>query len=137
MKVVVFGSDRRLFVLDEPQRPEIIELTAVQAQQVTALIESGQGARYIDGQITAAPLPVPAIASAGDFMRALIELGWFDAVEAAIAAVPGDEGKLLRALWTRAAVFERHNPRVLQIAAAIGKTSADLDDLFLLANSYN
>jgi hypothetical protein len=77
---------------------------------------------------------VPMTASAGDFMKALIETGAYDAVEAAVNSIPGDQGKLARVLWTRAAIIERNNPFVVQIGAALG---VNLDDLFVLANSYS
>jgi hypothetical protein len=77
--------------------------------------------------------PVPSISSAGDFMRALYELGWYDDVSAAVQGA----GSLAKILWERAASFERRHPLVGQIAQAIGKTDADLDDLFRKAASYN
>jgi hypothetical protein len=76
---------------------------------------------------------VPATASAGDFMKALVETGIYDAVDAAVNGIPGQQGKLAKVLWTRAAVIERNNPFVIQIAAAL---NVDLDALFILANSY-
>jgi hypothetical protein len=76
--------------------------------------------------------PVPATASAGDFMRALYELGWYDDVVAAVEA-GGELGKIL---WARASLFERNHPLVTQIATAINKTADDLDALFRKAASY-
>lgn len=78
--------------------------------------------------------PAPISASAGDFMKALIQTGVYDAVDAAVNSLSGDQGKLAKVLWTRAAVIERNNPFVVQIATALG---VNLDDLFILANSYN
>ncbi len=76
--------------------------------------------------------PVPQAASAGDFMRALYDLGWYDSAKAAVAAVGG----LAQILWDHAATFERQHPMVIQIATAIGKTSADLDSLFRKSATY-
>jgi hypothetical protein len=76
---------------------------------------------------------IPVTASAGDFMKALIEMGVYDAVEAAVNAMTGDQGKLAKVLWTRAATIERFNPFVVQIGAAL---SIDIDAVFTLANSY-
>ena len=78
------------------------------------------------------PVVVPQTASAGDFVSALIDLGWYDAVDAAAKAAGG---KAL-ILWNRAATFERQHPIVRAIAAAIGKTEADLDALFLKTLTY-
>jgi hypothetical protein len=79
-----------------------------------------------------APGPVPQTASSGDFMRALYDLGWYDAAKAAVASVGG----LAQILWDRAAIFERQHPMVAQIATAIGKTSDDLDNLFRKTATY-
>jgi hypothetical protein len=76
--------------------------------------------------------PVPQTASAGDFMRALYELGWYDDAKAAVEAAGG----LAQILWDRAATFERGHALVAQIATAINKTSDDLDALFRKAASY-
>jgi hypothetical protein len=76
--------------------------------------------------------PVPRTAAAGDFMRALYELGWYDDAKAAVEAAGG----LAQILWDRAATFERNHPLVAQTATAIGKTPDDLDDLFRKAASY-
>ena len=77
----------------------------------------------------AAALAVPQSVRAGDFVTALYQLGWIADVKAAVAAAGG----LAEDLWLHAASFERDHPMVAQIGAAIGKTSADLDELFLLA----
>lgn len=105
----------------------------------TLLTQRNSGVFFNDGVISTTPAPVPETVSAGDFMRAMLELGWYDAADAAItaleAAVPA-QGKLARVLWSRASKFERNHPMVIQIATAIGKNSADLDDLFNLAATY-
>lgn len=83
--------------------------------------------------------PAPVLASSGDFMSAILDLGWDEDIEAAITALEGANavlGKRARYLWTRAAAFERYNPLVIQIATAIGKNSDDLDALFTLAGTY-
>jgi hypothetical protein len=77
--------------------------------------------------------PIPQTASAGDFMRALYELGWYDDAKAAVEAAGG----LAQILWDRAATFERGHALVAQIATAINKTSDDLDALFRKAASYS
>lgn len=77
--------------------------------------------------------PVPQTASAGDFVSALIDLGWYDAVDAAAKAAGG---KAL-ILWNRAATFERNHAIVRAIAQAIGKTEADLDALFIKTATYS
>jgi hypothetical protein len=107
------------------------------AEQIAAFhAANGRYGITFDGQtfraMPAPPPPVPQTASAGDFVSALIDLGWYDAVDAAAKAAGG------RALilWNRAATFERQHQIVRAIAAAIGKTEADLDTLFLKSATY-
>lgn len=76
---------------------------------------------------------VPAVAMSGDFKHALFDLGWYDAVNAAATS----SGGLALILWTGASQFERAHPLVLQIAAVIGKTSDDLDELFRKTQTYS
>ena len=45
-------------------------------------------------------------------------------------------GGRAKVLWDGAPKFERHHPLVNQIATAIGKTQADLDDLFIKSATY-
>lgn len=77
------------------------------------------------------PVVIPDRVPAGDFVTALYQLGWLGDVKAAIAAAGG----LAEELWLHASTFERRHPLVAQIGTAIGKTSADLDELFLLAEA--
>ena len=76
--------------------------------------------------------PVPDEASSGNFVRALHELGWIGQVKAAVA----QSDPLTQDLWFHAAKFGRYEPRIIQIAAALGKTDSDLDQLFRLAHTY-
>lgn len=79
------------------------------------------------------PAPsVPLTASAGDFVHALFDLGWLPNVKTAVGSVGG----LAEELWNHSATYERKHPLVLQIAAAIGKTSDDLDMLFFKTLEY-
>lgn len=82
--------------------------------------------------LDAARDPVPPVAASGDFVAALCDLGWYAQVEAAAVAAGG---KAL-ALWRHAATFERHNPILIAMAQAIGKTDADLDALFRKTREY-
>jgi hypothetical protein len=84
-------------------------------------------------------LTVPETAVAGDFMRALLDLGWYDSVVAAIDSLRNNntaQGKLVGVLWDRASSFERYNPLLIMIATAIGKNSDDLDQLFIKTLEY-
>jgi hypothetical protein len=72
---------------------------------------------------------VPQEVSSGQIIKALAELGWLDAVDAAVAQA----GPLEQRLWARASRFPRDDAMVNAIGAAIGKTSQELDDMFRLA----
>lgn len=76
-----------------------------------------------------AALAVPQTVRAGDFVTALHELDWINDVKAAVAAAGG----LAEDLWMHASTFERGHSLVAQIGTAIGKTSAELDQLFVRA----
>lgn len=108
-----------------PQGSTVVEVTEEQFLPLRAM--SGP-VIFNDGRF------VPATAAAGDFMRALLEMGVYAVVDAAVNAMEGDEGVLARVLWARASTFERQHPLVIQIATALG---INLDELFILANSYN
>lgn len=115
--------DRPHFVVDNLSLPRGVPLSCLQVDE--------KGAITVDEAALAATL-VPREALSGDFKRALYELGWYDDVAAAAAAAGG----LAKVLWEGASRFERHHPLVVQIATAIGKTSADLDALFVKTTTY-
>lgn len=77
------------------------------------------------------PVIIPSVVPAGDFVVALHQLGWIDDVKAAVAQA----GAMAEDLWMHASTFERGHPMLLQVAQAIGKTSDDLDRLFLTAKA--
>jgi hypothetical protein len=142
MNIVIDAAGRVLMYSNgSPTPPEggaLITLSAEQEAAFEALFgQPNVGFTFINGAfavIPPPPPPVPQTASAGDFMRALIETGKYDAVDATVNAMTGSDGKLAKVLWTRASVFERYHPLVVQIGPALG---VDLDALFTLANSYN
>jgi hypothetical protein len=56
-------------------------------------------------------------------------LGSLAGVDAAVAQADS----LTQRQWARAVIFMRNDPLILAIAQSIGKTSADLDNIFRLA----
>lgn len=82
------------------------------------------------------PAPVPQIVTSGAFIRAAHEQDWLDGIETAVAAA-GQQNSLIPLLWARSSQFERPHPFVALIGQAMGKTSAEIDDLFRLAGSYD
>ena len=90
------------------------------------------GAGELAAWFDAARNPVPATATSGDLVSALIDLGWYDSVDAAATAAGGRA----LALWRHASIFERYNPILIGMGRAIGKTDADLDMLFRKTRGY-
>lgn len=90
--------------------------------------------QFLDDQAAlAAQVTMPKSVSARQAEQALILSGLDDDVDALLAAMPGVEGKLARAERARAQTVERNNPLVAQMAAALGLSDTDLDQLFILA----
>lgn len=72
---------------------------------------------------------VPAVVSPRQFKQALSRIGLRAAVESAVAAADQDTQD-----WYRESTeFQRHNPVLVSMGTAMGKTAADIDALFVLA----
>ncbi len=80
------------------------------------------------------PQEVPRSVSLRQAKLALLQLGVFDAVLAAIQALPSPQRETVQVEWEYANEVHRTSPWVQALAPAIGITSeAQLDDLFRLA----
>lgn len=77
----------------------------------------------------APPTPVPQVVTMRQANRALLAAGLLDAVDAAIAQSPREA----RIDWERAQDVERSNPLVASLAASLGLSDAQLDELFVAA----
>lgn len=80
---------------------------------------------------TPPPLPVPEMVSRFQARAALHLAGLLDDVEALVADPQTD--MLTRLAWQDAQEFRRASPTVAAIAAALGMSDAQLDDLFRTA----
>jgi hypothetical protein len=70
--------------------------------------------------------------------RAVLEIaGLLPTVDAAIAALTGDAGIVARAAWNSGAPFVRNGPTVTALSSALGLTSAQVDAMFLQAESLD
>lgn len=78
------------------------------------------------------PTPVPTV-TPWQICRALNETGLRTAVEAAVAGADQNT----KDAWNRATSFRRDNPLIASIATALGKSSADIDALFALAQTFS
>lgn len=65
--------------------------------------------------------------------RALLQVGLYDAVNAAIEALPEPQRTSAKIDWEYSQVVQRHNDFVSTIAPSLGLTEVQLDDLFELA----
>lgn len=77
-----------------------------------------------------APPPVPPEVTMRQARQQLIKTGKLAAVNAALAAIPGEAGELARAEWEFSTVVQRNRPLVLSLGAAL---SIDLDAMFIAA----
>lgn len=112
-----------------------------------AIRNDGQGWRAVDGpdDVTSdetfsesqpAPIAismVPRSVTMRQARMALLKAGKLDAVNAAIAAIPGEAGQAARIEWEFSSTVERNRDFVSQIAVGINMTDKQLDDLFILA----
>lgn len=73
--------------------------------------------------------PVPASVTRRQFKQGLTRIGLRSAVEAAMAAADQDT----KDWWADSLNFERSNPVMNGMAVALGKTPADIDNMFRLA----
>jgi len=90
--------------------------------------------------------PIPDIVANGNVpqevtMRqaklALLQYGLLQQVDTAIANMPGVQGQAARIEWEYAATVKRNAPLLGQIASAFGVTDEQLDNLFILAATFD
>lgn len=84
----------------------------------------------------APPEPVPESVTKRQFVQQLIADDLYDSVEAILDAIPDTVERLLMWSWFRDSnEFERHRPELIQIAAQLGKSAAEIDDFFRRADA--
>jgi hypothetical protein len=76
-------------------------------------------------------VPIPQSVTPLQATRALLQAGFLDDVETAVAAA----GRETQLAWAKATAFERNSSFVLNMQAALGWTDAQVDSLFVLADS--
>lgn len=64
---------------------------------------------------------------------ALIDAGLLDAIDAAVAAMPGTDGQKARIEWQYSNTLRRDHPLMAQLSAGLGLTAAQVDALFIAA----
>jgi hypothetical protein len=76
---------------------------------------------------------VPREVTAWQAKHALLQAGLFETVDAAINAMTGNDGISARIDWQTAATFRRDWPLIEGMRQILGKTPAEIDQLFVLA----
>ena len=76
--------------------------------------------------------PAPSSVTPLQMRRALRQLNMRDAVEAAVAGADPDT----KDAWEFATIIVRSDPIIAAMAAALGKTEQEVDDLFRLASTF-
>lgn len=77
--------------------------------------------------------PVPAAVTMRQARLALLQAGKLNAVNAAIASMPGVQGEAARIEWEFSNEVQRAQPLVAALAPVLGMTSSQLDQLFITA----
>ena len=83
------------------------------------------------------PVPVPVVPERVTMRQARLALhaaGLLAQVEAAIDAMPEPPRTAVRIEWDYSSEVHRNKPFVLQLGAALGLDSADMDSLFVTAS---
>lgn len=81
------------------------------------------------------PAPIPAVVSRAQARKALAIQGLLTLVQPAIDSISDPlQRTLVQIDWDDAQVYERNNPTLMLLAAALGLTEQQLDTLFLEAS---
>jgi hypothetical protein len=81
------------------------------------------------------PVYVPQVVSRFQAKAALLSEGLLDQVEAIIADPATDA--MTKLAWDEAVQFQRNSPTIATLAAALGLTDQQVDDLFIAAAQIN
>lgn len=85
----------------------------------------------------APPIEVPARVPMLNAQLVLIEMDWWEPLQAYIGAMPAKEQLLARTYMAQALTMARDHELVLAIPAALGKTEAEVDQLFIMAGALD
>lgn len=111
---------------DAPAGGSVVTLTTEQTARYYSALSNGPLA-FIDNVF------IPQMTTSGRFMQALIDLGFYNAVNSTVAA-SGD--LTAQTLWARASQFLRQDPLLIQMGAAAGLSAADMNAVFVKAWTY-
>lgn len=101
-------------------------------------VPPASGTDIWDGkQFNPAPPVVPERVPMLSAHLELLAAGWMPAIDAVIDAMPEPDRSMARVWLDRALTMARNHPLVQAIPAAIGKTEAEVDALFIRAGARN
>ena len=84
------------------------------------------------------PISLPVAVSMRSLRLALIDAGLYQSVVAAINGIPDATERLKAQIWwTTSMTVYRNNPYVVAIGSAVGKTTDEIDQLFLSAQTLD
>lgn len=132
----------RAHVIEREKIVNTIEIERLDLVPELRLIDASLGGkigdRVVDGVVipSANPIP-PARVPMLNAHLVLIDAGWMPALRAHLDAMPGIEGEKARAYFAQALTLSRDHPLVQSIPAALGKTEAEVDALFIAAGELN
>jgi hypothetical protein len=89
-------------------------------------------AAWPDGVLSLVPPQIPLWA----FRTALKTLGWWANVQALLANLPEPDKSVLTEFIEYGNFVQRSSPSLAQIAVALNKTSAQVDEVFVLGDSF-
>ncbi len=104
-------------------------------------LNDGEYARFLGDswevitELPEKPKRVPQSVAMSSFQLAMLEIGELDNVQPVIDALPMPDKRKAQILWDKANFVERSNPFVATLGAVMGKTEAEIDDLFILAET--
>jgi hypothetical protein len=105
-----------------------------QGQQESCLVSALPDGTVIDAYV-APPPPIPATVTRFQALAVLAAGGYLDTVRTYINTL--DQNNVQRLAWENATDWERTSPTVNALAAMLGLTDAQVDDLFIAASQVS
>lgn len=121
---------------NEAQAAEIATLTAAKTEAEAARDQALANVAALTEQLAAMQPPtdangVPQVVSMVQAQLALLGAGLLDKVEAAIASIPGDQGRAAQIEWSKAANVHRDHALIAGMQDALKLSDAQIDALFI------
>jgi hypothetical protein len=118
----------------DPQNPPQANTYAVPDDVQVGWVKSTSGLFVAPTDALAPSIPSPPLTCTPyQFKAALIQLGLYTQAQAAVAA----GSQLIQLAWAESQIFVEDDSTITAMAAALGKTSADIHALFVLAKTLS